>query len=166
MHQLPSVDVFIGLFFLFGVAYGILFQHDKISTALCSAYIGIVIAETFSGSVYNFFNGNTVVANQVWIKSNASASTIAIVLLLSTTLLVSSSVKMGRKSESDSIGEIVIYSILAVALILSSVLGFLPELSRNHYIEVSTTARYLYSLHVLFVILPPLALIFTNWKKK
>ncbi|MCX6808355.1 MAG: hypothetical protein NTW50_01650 [Candidatus Berkelbacteria bacterium] len=64
--QLPSVDVFIGIFFLLGLAYGFLLQREKTITALCSVYIGLVIASSFSGSIFDLMNGNKVIANQIW----------------------------------------------------------------------------------------------------
>ena len=163
--QLPSVDVFIGLFFLFGVVYGLLFQREKIIATLCSIYVGIVVAENFSGTVYQFFNGNKVVANQLWIKSNASSSTISIVLFLLTILLISSAIRVSRRSDShNSSFNSVIYSILAVALILSSVLGFLPEASRNHFLEISKIAELLYNFRTLLIILPPIVLVITGFQ--
>ena len=164
--QLPSVDVFIGLFFLFGVAYSFMFQRDKIVTTLCSVYVGIVIAGSFSQTIFEFFNGNKVVANQVWIRGNASTSTIAIVLLLASVFLISGAIKTGKKGSESSLTEIIFYSALSVALILSSILGFLPEATRTHYIEISQTAKYLYDWHTLFVVLPPVILIFMNFRKK
>ena len=165
MHQLPSVDVFIGLFFLFGVAYGLIFQREKIITTLCSVYVGIVVAENFSGTVFQFFNGNKVVANQLWIKSNASASTVAIVLFLLTILLISSAISVKRRSDTNNSSfNSVLYSVLAVALILASVLGFLPEASRNHYLELSIVARYLYNFKTLLVVLPPIVLVITGFR--
>lgn len=167
MHQLPSVDVFIGLFFLFGVAYGLLFQREKIIATLCSVYVGIVVAENFSGTVFQFFNGNKVVANQVWIKSNASASTVAIVLFLSTILLISSAISVRRRSDSSSSPfDSVLYSVLAVALILASVLNFLPEASRNHYLEISAVARSLFNYKTILVLLPPIVLVITGFRSK
>lgn len=165
MHQLPSVDVFIGLFFLFGVAYGLIFQREKIITTLCSVYVGIVVAENFSGTVFQFFNGNKVVANQLWIKSNASASTVAIVLFLLTILLISSAISVKRRSDTNNSSlNSVLYSVLAVALILASVLGFLPEASRNHYLELSFVARYLYNFKTMLVVLPPIVLVITGFR--
>jgi hypothetical protein len=169
--QLPSVDVFIGIFFLLGIAYGFLLQREKTITALCSVYIGLVIASSFSGTIYNFFNGNTVIANQIWIRSNASSSTIAIVVFLLSTFLVSGAINSkANKSKGDlSVLETLIYSALMIALILSSILGFLPEATRNHYIEVSQVSKYLFNFRTLFVVLPPIMLIAMNWssgKKK
>jgi hypothetical protein len=166
--QLPSTDVFIGLFFIIGVAYGFILQREKTITALCSVYVGIVIASSFSGTVFDFFNGNKVIANQIWIRSNTSTTTIAIVLFLASTMLVAHAINSHFNSKSDSLSmlEIVIYSTLMIALILSTILGFLPEGSRNNYVETSIAARYLYNYRTLFVVLPPIILVILNWRKK
>lgn len=165
--QLPSVDVFIGLFFLVGIAYGFILQREKTITTLCSVYIGIVIATNFSGTVFDFFNGNKVIANQIWIQANASTSTIAIVLFLASIVLISGAIN-SRNSRSDGISilEVLVYSALMIALILSTILGFFPESARNNYIEVSKVAQYLYTYRTLIVVTPPIMLIFMNWKKK
>lgn len=165
--QLPSVDVFIGLIFLVGMAYSFILQREKTITVLCSVYIGLVIASNFSQTVFDFFNGNKVIANQIWIRSNASTSTIAICIFLISIVLVSGAInsKNNRSSET-SLFEVIIYSAMAIGLILSTVLTFLPEATRNHYIEVSKAAKYLYSLKTLFVVLPPVMLILLNRKKK
>jgi hypothetical protein len=164
--QLPSVDVFIGLFFLFGVAYSFIFNREKIVTTLCSVYVGIVIAGSFSQTIFDFFNGNKVVANQLWIRGNASTSTIAIILLLASVILISGAIKVGKKGEESSMLDVLLYGTLSVALILSSVMGFLPEATRNHYIEISQVAKYLHNWHTLFVVLPPIILIIMNFRKK
>jgi len=165
--QLPSADVFIGLFFLIGIAYGFILQRERAITALCSVYIGIVIASSFSQSIFEFFNGNKMVAGQLCIKGNASTSTIAIVLLLASIILISGAINSKANKSGDlSPLEIIIYSAFTVALILSSVLMFLPEATRNNYIEVSIAARYLYNYHTALVVIPPIMIILLNFRKK
>ena len=167
MHQLPSVDVFIGLIFIVGMGYGFLIKREKAITTLCSIYIGLVIASSFSQTIFDFFNGNKTIGHSVWIKSNASVSTIAIVIFLLSILLISGAINSSNSRSGDiSPIEVLIYSALSVALILSSIMGFLPEASRNRYIEVSKMAKYLYDLKTLIIVLPPLALILLNWRKK
>lgn len=165
--QLPSVDVFIGLFFLVGIAYGFILQREKTITTLCSVYMGIVISSSFSQTVSDFFNGNKVIANQVWIKANASTSTIAIVLFLASILLVSGAIN-SKNSKSDQISflEVIVYSALMIGLILATVMGFLPPEVRNHYIDISFAARYIYLERTIFVVAPPIMLVVLNWKKK
>lgn len=164
--QLPSVDVFIGLFFLVGVVYSFLLQRGKTITTLCSIYIGIVIASSFSQTVFEFFNGNKVIANQVWIRGNTSTSTIAIVLFLASIVLVSGAINSkNNKSDDISITEVLVYSILMIALMIATIMGFLPEATRNNYIETSVVAKYIYAWRTLFVIMPPIMLVLLNWKK-
>ncbi len=164
--QLPSVDVFIGLFFLFGIAYGFILQREKTITTLCSAYIGIVISTSFSQTLYEFFNGNKVIANQIWVKSNASTSTIAISLLLISTFFISGAINSrNKKSDEVSLFEVIVYSTLIVALLLSTILGFFPEATRNNYIETSIAARYLWNLRTFIVVTPPILLVILNWRK-
>jgi len=166
--QLPSVDVFIGLFFLVGIAYGFILQREKTITTLISVYIGLVVASSFSGTVFDFFNGNKVIANQIWIRGNASNSSIAIIIFLLTIILVSGAINSKTKKSDGqlSLVEVLVYSFLMMALILSSVLSFMPEATRSHYIEISIAAKYLWSLRTLFVVTPPIMLIVLNWRKK
>jgi hypothetical protein len=164
--QLPSVDVFIGLFFLIGVVYSFLLQRGKTITTLCSVYIGIVIASSFSQTIFEFFNGNKVIANQVWVRGNTSTSTIAIVLFLASIILVSGAINSkNNKSDDISVTEVLVYSVLMIALILATVMGFLPEAARNHYIDTSVVAKYIYTWRIFFVVMPPIMLIILNWKK-
>lgn len=164
---LPTWDVFIGLAFLVGIAYGFILRRDKTITTLCSVYIGLVISQSFSSYIFEFFNGNKVIANQLWIRSNAPLTTITIVLFLISIIFVSGAINStnNRSGEISPI-EVIVYSALTMALIVSSILGFLPEESRNHYLEASRFAKMLFEYRTLIVIVPPLSLIFLNMRHK
>lgn len=165
--QLPSWDVFIGLFFLVGIAYGFILRRDKAITTLLSVYLGIVVASRFSQDIFDFFNGEKVIADQIWIRSNASASTIAVVLFLLTIVLISGAINSSNSRTSDiSPIEVISYSALTIALILAYVLDFLPEPARLHYMEVSRIAKYIYTFKTLITIAPPIILIALNYKRK
>ena len=164
---LPSVDVFIALIFVVGIAYGFLLRREKTITTLCSAYVGLVIASSFSETVYKFFNGNTTIANSVWIRSNASVSTISIVLLLLCIFLISGSIhSSGSKAGDISPLEVIIYSALTVALVLSSVLNFFPPETRAHYTEASKVAKALFNFRPLIIVAAPAILVILNFRKK
>lgn len=164
---LPNVDVFIALIFLVGIGYGFILRRDKAITTLCSVYIGLVIASSFSENVYAFFNGNATIGNQIWIRSNASISTISIALFLICIFLISGAINSSSNRAGDiSPIEVMIYSGLTVALIISSVLNFLPIEARNHYIEVSRAAKILLNYRTLVVILAPLILVVLNIRRK
>lgn len=165
--QLPSIDVFIGLIFLFGIGYGFILQRDRTITYLCSVYIGIVIASNFSQNVFDFFNGNKVIANQLWIRSNLSLSTISIAILLISVFFVSGAINSQNKKAAEiSATEVLVYSALTVALVISSVLGFLPEAQRNGYLDSSKIASIIYSYRNLLIVVPPIMLIILNWRRR
>lgn len=165
--QLPSADIFIGLIFLVGIGYGFILRRDKAITTLCSVYVGLVIASSFSETLYAFFNGNATIANQLWIRSNASVSTIAIALLLISIFFISGAINSSSNRSGDiSPFEVIIYSGLTMALIISSVLNFLPPDSRNHYIEISRASKILLHYRTLIVIAAPLMLVFLNLRRK
>jgi len=164
---LPTWDVFIGLAFVLGIAYGFILRREKVITALCSTYIGIVIATNFSEYLFQFFNGNKFIAGQIWIKSNASVGTIAIVTLLVSSFLISGAINSAKSRPGDvSPLEVLIYSALNIALIVGAIVGFLPEESRAHVIETSKMAKIIFDYKTLWVILPPLSLIVLNFRRK
>jgi putative Ca2+/H+ antiporter (TMEM165/GDT1 family) len=163
---LPTWDVFIGLAFLVGIAYGFILRRDKTITTLCSVYMGLVISQNFSKTIFDFFNGNTFIANQLWIRSNAPISTITIVLFLASILAITWAINSSNRTEGDiSPLEVIIYSGLAIALIIASVLGFLPEASRNHILEISKIAKIIFQYKTAWIIIPPISLIVLNLKK-
>jgi len=164
---LPTWDVFIGLAFVLGIAYGFILRREKVITAVCSTYIGIVIATNFSEYLFQFFNGNKFIAGQVWIKSNASIGTIAIATLLISSFLISGAINSAKTKPGDiSPLEVMIYSALNIALIISAIIGFLPEASRVHMMETSKMAKIIFDYKTLWVLLPPLSLIVLNFRRK
>lgn len=165
--QLPTWDVFIGLAFVIGVAYGFILRREKTITTLCATYIGLVIASSFSDSIYSFFQGDTVIANQIWIKSNASLTTISVATFLIFTFFVSGAINSSStKSGDTSPLEVIIFSALNVALIISSILGFLPEETRASAVESSKAVSFLFAFRTWWVIVPPIALIIMNFRRK
>ena len=164
---LPSWDIFIGLTFLVGIGYGFILKRDKTVTLLCSVYIGFVIASTFSNDVFQFFNGNKVIANQLWIRSNAPISTIAIVLFVASIIFISGAINSSSNRSGDlSPFEVIAYSALSTGLIITTVIGFLPEPTRAHCLEVSVVARYLFAYKSLLVLAGPVSLITSGIIKK
>lgn len=165
--QLPSVDIFIGLLFLVGTGYGFILRRDKAITTLCSVYIGLVIASSFSETVYAFFNGNATIANQVWIKSNASISSISIAIFLLCIFFISGAINSSNNRSGDiSPFEVIIYNALTIALVIASIVNFLPPTSKDNYIEASQIIKNLIFYRSLIIVAAPLLLIFLNIRRK
>jgi len=164
---LPSWDIFIGLTVVIGIAYGFILRRDKTITLLCSTYIGLVVASTFSNDIYQFFNGNKVIADQIWIRSGAPLSTISIILFAASIIFISGAINSSSNRTGDlSPIEVIAYSGLTMALIITSVIGFLPEATRGHIMDVSLVAKYLFQYKTLVVLAGPVSLIFLNIFRK
>ena len=167
MGKIPSWDVFIGLTFVLGVAYGFILKREKTITVLCSTYIAMVMASSFSEYVFQFFQGNKVIANQVWVKSNVSESTVAIALFLIVLFFVSGAINSAASGSGDlSPIEVIIYSALIMAIIISTIIGFLPEASRNNITAASRVASIIYGLRTLWIIAPPISLVILNFRRR
>lgn len=164
---LPTWDVFIGLAFLVGIGYGFILRREKAITTLCSTYIGLVIATTFSQTVFDFFNGNKVLGNQLWIRSNAPLPVITAGIFILATFFISGAINSSssRSTETSPL-EVIIYSALNMALILSCALTFLTPEMRVHIFESSRFAKLLYDMHTVIVIAPPLSLVVLNFRHK
>ena len=167
MQQLPSVDIFIGLAFVLGIAYGFILKRDKTIATLCSVYMSWVIASSFSEQVFKFFNGNATIGNQVWIRSNASLSTISIAIFLISILFISGAINSNASRSSDiSPLEVIVYSGFTMALILSTVMVFLPTASSQHYMEISKAAKILVNYRTLLIVGAPIMIVLLNFRKK
>jgi len=167
MEKIPSWDVFIALTFVLGIAYGFILKREKVITILSSVYIAIVMATSFADYVFQFFQGNKVIANQIWIKGDVSSSTIAIALFLLVIFFVSGAINTSSSRSGDtSVFEVIVYMALAMALIISTVLGFLPEELRTVIFSGSKIASVIYGLRTLWVIAPPISLVILNFRRK
>lgn len=160
---LPTWDLIITLLLIVGIGYGVVLQRERILSTLVGIYIGIVIAQNWGPSVYQFLSGNNVLWDQLWIKSNASPFAIKAVLfgLVVILLTVKSDFAQSiRESKAPLSGLMVIaYSFLTTTLAISAVLSFLPKAQLNAITTRSNLADFLVSHYILWIVLPIIALI-------
>lgn len=167
MGKIPSWDVFIALTFILGVAYGFILKREKVITILSSIYIAIVMATSFTEYVFQFFQGNKVIANQIWVKGNISSGTVAIALFLLVIFFVSGAINASSSRSGDaSVIEVIVYMALSMALIISTILGFLPEETRTMITNGSKVATIIYGFRTLWVIAPPISLVILNFRRR
>lgn len=166
MEKIPSVDVFIGLFFLIGCAYTLLLRREKAVATLAATYISLVVTNAFGQTIFEFFNGNKVVANQVWIRSNASLTTVMIVTFLIGIVFTSGAISSHIHRAQSSAIEVVIISALNIALIISAVFSFMSPDMRATYVAGSKIAQIIVQNNLVWILLPPLGLITLGFTRK
>ncbi len=166
--NLPSWDLFITLFFIVAIGYGFILQRDKVITTLLSVYTGIVVAGAVSEPVRLFFAGDKTLANQVWIRSNASPFTIQTAIFVAVLVLVSAKSGLSGKGAKGMLSpiELVAYSFMNAALILSTILSFMPPEKAQAMAETSRLVNLIFHHHTFWVIAPVVLLIATGGMRK
>lgn len=162
----PSWDLFIGLFFIIGVSYGFMMQRERVVVTMISAYAAIAITGLVAPIAEKFFIGDTNVGN-VFIKANLSPFTVQTVIFVGIIVLITvRGGLIGSKAKGLlSPVEVLAYSALNSALILSTILYYLPEIQRNQLSVDSKFAKIIIDYHDWWLILPIIALVVAGFRK-
>lgn len=163
--QAPSWDLFLIIFFAISIGYSFVLQRDKVIVTLLAVYAGIVVASVLGGPTQDFFVGDKTIANQVFIRSNASPFTIQAGLFALTTVVVSLRSGVGRGSGGRGVlstFELALFSFLNSALIVTAVFSFMDPASRDHFAETSRVARVFINHQLWWTIAPLIALAVTG----
>lgn len=165
----PSWDLAITVIFLVGIAFGYILQRDKIVATLLGAYVGLIMTQAVSGTLQNFFQGDTTLFNQVWIKANTNPFTVRALVFLGTIMLVSTKANVSSSSRAKGILsplEIVVYSILTTGLVLSSIFHFMPQESITAFAMTSRMAKLVINNYTWWIILPVIFMFVSGWLHK
>lgn len=167
MTTLPSWDLFIALFFIIGLAYGFILQREKIVSTILSVYAAIAVSQILVDPVSMFFKGDKTLFNQIWIRSDAQPFTIHLTLFIAVIVLLSAKGALSGARGRGAIShlEILVYSALNTALIVSTVFSFLPEPTQDIYATTSRLAGFLINYHDWWIVGPVAALIFFGFQR-
>lgn len=155
---MPSWDLFLSLFFVVGIGYGLVLQRDKAVTTLLATYVALVIAETWAEPLFQFFNGNKAIFN-VYVSGKVSPFALTAGLFVVFIVLIAQKSGLKTRSINMTAFEILVFSFFSTALIISTVLSFMPSGDLNNMVAHSKIATYLIQYHKLLVVLPPIAVI-------
>lgn len=164
----PSWDLFITIFFIVGIAYGMMLQRERAVVTLVTIYVALVVTQLLTEPVSQFFVGEKTI-NSFFIDGNISPFTVQAVLFISTIILVST--KGGFSGDSSGSGllspiEVFSYSLFNTALIATTLVSYLPEASRVALLEQSKMASFLAQYHTYWLLLPIAALIVFGWNRR
>lgn len=164
----PSWDLFIAIFFIIGVAYGFILQREKVVVTLVTVYVSLVATQTLMPLVLQFFAGDKTLFNSIYLRANASPFGIqASLFTILIVLLTVRSGLTGHRSRGFLIPiEVLIYSALNSALVLSSILSFMPAEAQASLATSSKFAKLIIAHHTWWLVLPVLMLILTGIRAK
>lgn len=164
----PSWDLAITVVFIVGIAFGYILQRDKIVSTLLGVYAGLIMTQAVSGTIQNFFQGDTTLFNQVWIRANASPFTIRALLFIATIILVSTKANVSGSKSKGLLSplEIVVYSVLTTGLVLSSLFHFMPQDSITAFTMTSRMAKLVINNYTWWIVLPMVFMFVSGWLHK
>lgn len=165
--MVPSWDLFITLFAIIIVAYGVIMARERIIITLISAYVGLVVAKVWGTTIFDFFNGNKTILDKVWIRSSASLFMVQLVVFGAVIGILSyRSGLTAKEGKGLSTIEYLVYSLLATGLILSSIISFMPDSQQESIMRSSKLAYQIMSHQTWWIILPIIMMVFTSGKKR
>jgi hypothetical protein len=162
----PSWDLFITLFAIIIVAYGVIMAREKIIVTLISAYVGLVVAKVWGSTIFDFFNGNKTILDKVWIRSSASLFMVQLILFGATVGVLSyRSALSAKEGKGLSTIEYLVYSLLTAGLVISSILSFMPSEQQSTIINSSRLGNLVMGHQTWWIILPIIMMVFTGKRR-
>lgn len=160
MPTLPTWDLFITLFFIIGVAFGFILQRDKVVLTTIAIYVALVITQTLADPILQFFAGDKTILHQIFIKGGNNAFAVKSVIFFIIMIVVTSKSGLEGKGSGGILSpiELIGFSFLNAALIMSSIFYFMDEPTRTAFSESSRLASFIVSHHTWWV-LSPIALL-------
>lgn len=167
MPTLPTWDLFITLFFIIGVVFGFILQRDKVVLTTIAIYVALVITQTLADPILQFFAGDRAFLNQVFIKGVNNAFAVKTTLFAIVIAIVTTKSGLEGKGSGGVLSpiELLAYSFLNAALIMSSIFFFMTEETRQSFAESSRLANFVISHHSWWVLGPVALLIALGIKK-
>lgn len=166
MQTVPSWDLFLTIFFIVSIGYSFVLQRDKVIVTLLAIYAGIVISNVLGGPLQGFFNGDKTVANQLFIRANASPFSVQSGLFLLTTIIISVRSGLGGRGNSRqgtlSHFELGLFSFLNSALILTAIFSFMSPEAMADFAAHSRIAKLIITHMSWWYVAPLIALVATG----
>lgn len=157
-----SWDAFITLCFVIATVYGLVLQKDRLTVILVSAYIALAVANFWGESIYRVLLQRGDLLGS-WAKG-ASLFTVTAGLFILFIILLSSRGGFTVEERGGIYTPFIMAALgfLAAGLILGSIISFMPEELRSSLIATSKMAAFVWKYHTLWIVLPPLVLVFSS----
>ena len=142
-------------------------QRERTVVTTVAIYVSLVLTNLLTAPVSGFFTGETTISS-FFVNLNASPFMIQAGIFVAVLLLVQ--MKSGLSGGRDGTGllspvEVFSYSFLNTALIVSTIISFLPDHTRATMVGNSNMAAFLVNNHTWWVLLPVAALVFFSWNR-
>lgn len=130
-------------------------------------YTGLVIANVWGQSIFNFFKGKNMLFDSVWVQANTTPFTVSIVIFVLVVVIISAKAPIGfmRSWSVVTPVETIAYSVLNITLFLLTVLRFLPIEMQHKIIEQSKFIGPVNNFYNILLIVPLILLVIVTSRR-
>ncbi len=164
----PSWDAVIILIYVIGIGYSVILHRERVAGQIASAYISLAVTAATSSFIFNFLHNSKMLADQSWVKNNATPQMVSGLTFLILTVILSSFLSVipsGRKSDNLAVWEAFLYSFLWVTLLISTILSFLPPDRLTVFTTESKILNLAWQYHTWWLIIPAFLLIYSGFSR-
>lgn len=172
MNLNPTWDLFIILFFIIAVVFGIAMGRERSMVGVIASYIGLVVSNFLGNAVYDVIGGgaSAQVGDSISISGSTSPFFIkaGIFILILVLLMVKGDfLKRAITSHKDikSILTSGVYSFLNAGLIIISLVSFLGDSQRSDLLSQSNFVTQITQYQVWWIVLPIFMMIVLGYKE-
>jgi hypothetical protein len=168
-----SWDLFIIIFAIISIVFGIAMGRERSMVGVIAAYIGLVVSNIWGNAIYAMMGGNTTAQLGSTISFSANTSPFFIKAAIFLTILVLLIVKgdfLKRANTSHAnVGSIfasAIYSILNAGLIIIALVSFLGDSQRTDLLSQSNAINIIMQYQTWVMVLPVALMIILGFRDK
>ncbi|MFA7308947.1 MAG: hypothetical protein WC045_02630 [Patescibacteria group bacterium] len=169
----PSWDLFISIFFIVAVVFGIALGRERAVAGIVSSFIGLVVANVGGNYLMNYMSGNqtTHIGNTLEIATNTQPFFVktALFAVIALLLTVKGDFFKNASTAHDGFGSIILgalYSFLNAGFIINAIVTFMQDAGRTELLEQSHLISQVIQYQVWWFVLPAILMIFLGFRKK
>ena len=171
--MLPSWDLFIIIFAIISLVFGIAMGRERSMVGVIAAYMGLVVSNIGGNALYAALGGQTSaqLGNTISLTATTSPFFIkaAIFILILVLLIIKGDFLKRATTSHTGVGSIIasgLYSFLNAGIIITALVSFLSDSQRTDLLTQSKYINLIQQYQVWWMILPVVLIIVLGFKEK
>ena len=169
----PTWDLFIIIFFIIAIVFGIAMGRERSMVGIIAAYMGLVVSNVWGNSIYNMMGGGVGTQMGSALSFSATASPFfikaAIFILVLVLLIIKGDFLKRAVTSHAGVGSILasgLYSFLNAGIIIIALVSFLGDSQRTDLLTQSHFINLIQQYQVWWMVLPVVLIVVLGFKEK
>ncbi|MDD5731408.1 MAG: hypothetical protein PHU42_00710 [Patescibacteria group bacterium] len=169
----PTWDLFIIIFFIIAIVFGIAMGRERSMVGLIAAYIGLVVSNIGGNALYAALGGQASAQLGSTISLTATTSPFfikaGIFVLILVLLIIKGDFLKRAVTSHAGVGSIIasgLYSFLNAGIIITALVSFLSDSQRTDLLTQSSYINLIQQYQVWWMVLPVILMIILGFKEK